>query len=75
PLLARIKDYLDMVAGDTQLRAEMLVPDGSRTVFAPGHATVRGLDELRTEVDDLVEAVRRNLSKSARKIMEARMAY
>lgn len=75
PLLARLKDHLDMVAGDTQLRAEMLVPDGSRAVFAPGHATVRGLDEMRTEVDDLVEAVRRNLSKSARKIMEARMAY
>ena len=40
-----------------------------------GHATLQGLDELRTEVDDLVEAVRRNLKKSARKLMEARMAY
>lgn len=75
PLLARLKDYLDSLVVNPTLRTEMLVPDESRKVFAPGHATLQGLDELRTEVDDLVEAVSRNLQKSARKLMEARMAY
>jgi hypothetical protein len=75
PLLARLKEYLDNVAVDTKLRTEMLVPDESRTVFALGHATLQGLEELRMEVDDLVEAVRKNLHKSARKLLEARMVY
>lgn len=75
PLLVRLKEYLDSVAADSALRSGMLVPDGSRKVFAPGHATLQGLNEIRTEVDDLVEAVRRNLHKSARKILEAKMIY
>lgn len=75
PLLGRLKEYLDSLAANATLRTGMLVPDESRKVFAPGHATHQGLYELRTEVDDLVEAVRKNLQKSARKLMEARMAY
>jgi len=74
-LLVRLKTYLDSLVVNPLLRTEMLVPDESRKVFAPGHATLQGLDELRTEVDDLVEAVRQNLQRSFTKLSEARLAY
>lgn len=74
-LLVRLKTYLDSLVVNPARRTEMLVPDESRKVFTPGHATLQGLDELRDEVDDLVEAVRQNLQKSFAKLAEARLAY
>lgn len=74
-LLVRLKIYLDSLVVQSEHRLEMLVPDGSRKVFSDGHATLAGLDELRTEVDDLVEAVGRNRQKSFAKLAEARVAY
>lgn len=74
-LLARLKTYLDGLVINPSQRKEMLVPDGSRKVFAPGHATLQGLDELRDEIDDLVEAVRRNLQKSFAKLADAKLVF
>jgi hypothetical protein len=74
-LLARVKSYLDGLVVDPDRRNEMLVPDKSRRVFADGHATLTGLNELRDEVDDLVEAVCNNRQKSFAKLAEARLAY
>ena len=75
PLLARLKVYLDFVRLNKEFRLGMLVPDESRKVFAPGHATLTGLNELQDEVDDLVEAVCSNRKKSFEKLAEARLAY
>ncbi len=74
-LLARLKTYLDSLKANPLLCTEMLVPDESRKVFEPGHATREGLDELRDEVDDLVDAVSQNLQKSFTKLFEARLVY
>lgn len=74
-LLARLKTYLDFVAVNHEFRLALLVPDRSRKVFCKGHATVEGLDSLRSEVDDLVEAVQWNLQKSFAKLAEARVSY
>ncbi len=74
-LLARLKNYLDRLALDADLRTELSVPDESRKVFADGHATIEGLDELRVEVDDLVEAVCSNRQKSFAALAEARVTY
>jgi hypothetical protein len=74
-LLARLKTFLDSLIVHPELRMEMLVPNGSRKVFVDGHATIRGLDELRLEVDDLVEAVCNSRQKSFAKLAEARVAY
>ncbi len=74
-LLVRVKQNLDHLSADTRRRESMLVPNGLHKVFADGHGTLKGLNELRDEVDDLVEAVRTNLAKSFRKLEEARMEY
>ncbi|MBN73110.1 MAG: hypothetical protein CME32_27965 [Gimesia sp.] len=74
-LLARLKTYLDGLKANPSLCTEMLVPDESRKIFAAGHATRQELDNLRDEVDDLVEAVSHNLQKSFTKLAEARLTY
>lgn len=74
-LLVLLKLFLDKVASSDDLRAELVVPDGSRRVFAPGHATIEGLRELQDEVDDLVAAVQKNLEKPFTKLAEARLDY
>ena len=74
-LLARLKSYLDSLVVNDEYRENMIVPDESRRVFCDGHATVQGLDELRDEVDDLIEAVCSNRQKSFAKLAEARVVY
>jgi hypothetical protein len=74
-LLVRIKQNLDRLSTDSQRRETMVVPNGLHKVFSEGHGTLKGLNELRVEVDDLVEAVRSNMAKSFRKLGEARVEY
>ena len=74
-LIARTKGFLDNVAEDAGLRESLMVPDESRTVFAKGHATQEGLDQLRDEVDDLLVAISKNLSRDFKKLAEARVSY
>lgn len=74
-LVARLKMYLDDLADDEERREETRVPDDSRAVFEAGHATLAGLNELRTEVDDLVEAICKNRLRSFAKLAEARVSY
>ena len=74
-LLTRLKLYLDRVAANDELRWEMSTPDGSRKVFAEGHATLSSLQALQYEVNDLVGAVSQDLRKSFSKLAQARLAY
>lgn len=75
PLLSRLKEYLDFLGANPDFCVTLDVPDGSRKIFADGHATFDGLNELQDEVDDLVEAVRKNLQRSFAKLAEARLPY
>jgi hypothetical protein len=74
-LLVRLKLYLDDLASDESRREDVLVPDNSRKVFTEGHATLAGLNQLRVELDDLVEAISKNRQRSFERLAEARVAY
>ena len=74
-LLGRIKQNLDQLSVDSRKRETMWVPNGMHKVFGDGQGTLKGLNELRDEVDDLVEAVKSNLQKSFRKLENARVEY
>jgi hypothetical protein len=74
-LLSRLKSFLDLLAEDDDFRGDMLVPDESRHIFVDGHATLAGLNELRGEVSDLVEAVCSDRQKSFGRLLEARVSY
>ena len=74
-LWSRLKSFLDLLAEDDDFRGDMLVPDESRHIFVDGHATLAGLNELRGEVSDLVEAVCSDRQKSFHRLAEARVAY
>lgn len=75
PLLSRVKSYLDYLRNNKVYRELLDVPDGSRKIFARGHATMDGLNELQEEVDDLVEAVRKDLHQPFEELAQARLAY
>lgn len=74
-LLGRIKQNLDSLSADTAKQESLWVPNELHKVFADGHGTLKGLNELRDELDDLIEAVRTNLAKSFRKLANARVEY
>ncbi len=72
-LVSKTKVYLDKLSEDKVLRESIMVPNGLHKVFANGQATVEGLNDLRTELDDLLEAIQKNLQKSFRKLEQWRM--
>ncbi len=74
-LLYQLKLYLELLRRDKSLRDSLDVPDGSRRLFANGHATLDGLNELQDEVDDLVEAVRIDLSNSFKTLSNVNLSY
>lgn len=72
-LVGKSKVYLDKLSADKTLRESVMVPNGLHKVFTTGQATLDGLNDLRTEVDDLIDAIQRNLQKSFRKLEQWRM--
>jgi hypothetical protein len=74
-LLYRLKQFLDHLAGDEHLRNSIQVPDGTRKVFGEGYATKEQLAAMQDEVDDLVEAVAKDLNRSFEKLAEARITF
>jgi len=51
------------------------VPDGTRQVFCNGHANIDQLSAMQAEVDDLIEAVAKDLNRSFEKLAEARISF
>lgn len=74
-LLPRLKEHLDFLAASPDARNQLYVPDESRRVFCKGHATLEKLDAMRDEVDDLVEAIAKDLDRSFSKLGDARLAF
>ncbi len=74
-LLSRLKQFLDHLAGDEHLRNSIRVPDGTRKVFGEGYASKEQLVAMQDEVDDLVEAVAKDLNRSFEKLAEARISF
>lgn len=57
------------------LRDSLDVPDGHRKIFAAGHATLDGLNQLTAALGELVSDVLRENQRSFRKLAEARVEY
>lgn len=74
-LLYRLKQFLDRLAWDDALRTDIVVPDGTRKVFCDGHADVDQLAAMQDEVDDLIQAVAKDLNRSFEKLAEARISF
>ncbi len=74
-LLSSCLDYCHNLQGNAVLRESIDVPDGHRKVFASGHATERGLDQLTAELEVLANDVLRENQRSFKKLAEARLEY
>jgi hypothetical protein len=74
-VLAACADFAHALQGDVALRSAITVPDGHRKVFADGHATTKGLNQLVSELDRLVSDVLSENQRSFKKLAEARIEY
>jgi hypothetical protein len=74
-ILNACHEYVTALSQDQSLRESINVPDGHRKVFASGHATAKGLDQLKAELDRLSMDVLRENQRSFKKLAEARVAY
>lgn len=69
------QQFVSALRQDEALRNSIMVPDEHRAVFAPGHATKTGLDQLGVELDRLISDVLTENQRSFRRLAEARVAY
>lgn len=56
-------------------RASLDVPDGHRKIFADGHATLAGLNQLTNALGELAHDVLNENQRSFRRLAEARVEY
>lgn len=74
-LVERCKRHLDFLAANTALRESLYVPNETRKIFCSEGASLNGLNQLRVEVDQLRHEIENDLTRSFRKLAEARIAY
>lgn len=74
-LLERCKHHLDHLADDQHHRESLEVPNGTRKIFCSEGASLSGLSDLQREVDRLRYEIENDLSRSFRKLAEARIEY
>lgn len=67
--------YCYLLQIDENLRNKIRVPDGHRAVFAPGHATEKGLGQLTAALSMLVGDIIHQNPRSMQKLTEARVEY
>jgi hypothetical protein len=74
-ILNACHQYVTLLTQDYILRESINVPDGHRKVFAAGHATAKGLEQLKAELDRLSADVLNENKRSFQRLAEARVAY
>lgn len=74
-ILNACHEYVTVLSQNQTLRESINVPDEHRKVFAAGHATAKGLEQLKAELDRLSMDVLRENQRSFKKLAEARVAY
>lgn len=67
--------YVTYLQINQPARDAIKVPDDHRTVFAPGHATVTGLNQLAGELQKLTNDVLTENTRSFKRLAEARIPY
>ena len=74
-LIDRAGKWLDYLSSDPAYASTLQVPNATRRIFCEAGATFAGLDELRRETTGLLNDIRQGLSRSFRKLEEARISY
>lgn len=74
-LVENTRLFLRSLLDDSQRRLSLKVPNEMRPIFGVEGASVEGLSELYQEVRDLVDDINKGLSRSFRKLSEARVSY
>lgn len=74
-LVENTRIFLRLLLDDSQRRASLKVPNEMRPIFDSDGASIEGLNALYKEVRDLVEDINKGLSRSFRKLSEARVSY
>ena len=74
-LVERCKLHLDVLAANTPYRESLYVPNSTRKIFCADGASLTGLNQLRREVDQLLNEINNDLSRSFRKLAAARIEY
>lgn len=74
-LAVACKDWLTQLEADSTKRNALDVPDGKRKVFATDHATLAELTALRKELQSLLEEIENSLTRSYRRLNEAKVKW
>ena len=74
-LLSKARDYIRYLLHNDDYRASIKVPNEMRQVFGDGGATTIGLNQLFVALDELVIEIEGEMSRSLRKLQEARINY
>lgn len=74
-LSAACQRWLGMLINNSSLRDSLYVPDWKRKIFAPEKATLQEIKGLHDELSKLLHDVEQGLSRSFRKLAEARVEY
>jgi hypothetical protein len=74
-LIKNCQNYLHYLLQDSTHRELIEVPNKMRKVFCPEGASENGLKQVSLELDALVTEIEQGLSRSFRKLAEARVLY
>jgi hypothetical protein len=74
-LVENARLFLRWLLDDDAHRALLKVPNEMRPIFCTDGASVEGLKQLYKEIQDLVDDIAKGLSRSFRKLAEARVSY
>jgi hypothetical protein len=74
-LTASCYGWIGRIVAEPALRDSLFVPDGKRKIFAPGKTTVADAQGLHDELGRLLYDVEQGLTRSFRKLAEARVNY
>ena len=74
-LVENTRGFLRLLLDDSARRSSLKVPNEMRSIFSSDGASVEGLNQLYKETRELVDDIAKGLSRSFRKLAEARVSY
>lgn len=74
-LLNNCLEFCNLLSNNEYIRDSLFVPDHHRKIFADGHATQKGLNQLVAELTKLSQEVLTENIRSFRRLAEARVEY
>jgi len=74
-LVENTRGFLRLLLDNSALRASLKVPNEMRAIFSSEGASVEGLNQLYKETQELVDDISKGLTRSFRKLAEARVSY